>query len=221
MLPLGLSARTPVSASASALPEVYVLGDTHVRGELPALTQFLTELAQRPPARLIFLGDVLDYWLDTEACVARHQPLFRQIRDLKAAGWCIEVIIGNREMNASRRFSGAVGWHVRWPYIDIPLHAPLSQKPHNPPNGVEEAASLPQIPRVIRIVHGDRLCDDSGYHLLFAMMRGFWMRYASRLIPEQVQDLIAGAVRRRSEARNHPRHRHQLPFLREAVSLRN
>ena len=161
-------------------PQVYVIGDTHVRGNMLALSAFIAELLQRPPAYLIILGDLFDYWLETASVQRRHAAMLAEIRQLRDAGWQVDLLVGNREILAGRRLVVAAGVRLRWPAIHLAIGG-----------------------RSIRIVHGDRLCADPGYHLMFAFLHGFWMRSCSLLMPDWLQDRTAGDVRESSEQRNH------------------
>lgn len=162
---------------------LYVCGDVHLTEREGAFHAFLDRLLARPPARLVILGDLFDYWLDTAESERRYRACLRRLRALRAAGWRLDLIIGNREMAAGRRLAAATRCRVHWPSLDVRLG-----------------------PRTIRIVHGDRLCHDPGYHLLFAFVAGFWFQAWRACFPAVVQERVARWARRRSR-RAHLRRR--------------
>ena len=141
-------------------PQVYVIGETHVRGSMPSLSAFIAQLLQRPPAYLIILGDLFDYWLETATVQRRYSAMLAEIRQLRDAGWEVDLLIGNREILSARRMAVAAGVRLRWPAIQLEIGG-----------------------RSIRIVHGDRLCDDPGYLMMFAFLHSFWMRACCLLMP--------------------------------------
>ena len=157
------------------LPVLYIVGDVHLTEGEGAFHAFLDHLAARPAARLVILGDLFEYWLDTDAAVHRYRACLRRLVALRAAGWRLDLVIGNREMGAGRRLAVATRCQVHWPGLDLRLGG-----------------------RGVRIVHGDRLCADPGYHLLFAFINGFWFRAWRACVPEFVQERIARWMRRRS-----------------------
>lgn len=157
-------------------PQLYIIGDVHHPSGGYALPGWLHRLAERPtPARLVVLGDLVDYWVETGACVEQHGALLGQFRALAAAGWRIDLVPGNRELVAGRRLATAMGAQLHWPNLDLQLGD-----------------------RLVRIVHGDRLCHDPGYHAYAATMRSFWIRVPMLLTPAPVQDAIARWLRVRS-----------------------
>lgn len=159
-------------------PILYVVGDVHLPAGEPAFARFCEALARRPPARLVILGDLFDYWLDTAHAVHRYRDCLCRLRRLRRAGWRVELILGNREMTAGRRLERAFGGCVHWPAMDLALG-----------------------PRRLRVVHGDRLCRDPGYHLLFAAIRAFPLRVVRACVPGWCQEGVARLIRRCSRAR--------------------
>jgi UDP-2,3-diacylglucosamine pyrophosphatase LpxH len=155
----------------------------HLRGDSGPFGCFLDHLAARAPARLVILGDLFDYWLETDAAVARHADALRRLRTLAAAGWRLDLVRGNRELAAGRRLEAASGCRLHWPRLDLQLG-----------------------PARVRIVHGDRLCHDPGYRMFSAVMSGFWMRVWQQVQPPAAQDAVARLMRARSTALQARRH---------------
>jgi UDP-2,3-diacylglucosamine pyrophosphatase LpxH len=114
--------------------------------------------------------------------VRRHAPVLQRLKKLKAAGWQLDLVFGNREIVAGRRLSIASGCRVHWPALDIRLHN-----------------------TTVRVVHGDRLCYDPGYRLFSVFMRAFFWRAWYPAFPGVVQDLVARFIRRRSAAKQRQR----------------
>jgi len=170
-------------------PVLYILGDVHLTGEVGAFHAFLDGLARRPPARLVILGDLFEYWLDTAGATSRYRASLHRLRALARGGWRLDLIIGNREMASGRRLAAATGCRIHWPGLTLALG-----------------------PRRVRVVHGDRLCDDPGYHLLFAFLSGFWFRAWKACHPGAVQDLVARWMRRRSRFSHLRRRRRRTPL---------
>ena len=167
----------PMAAPPSALVTTVavVCGDVHLGPWPSGFPAFLDDLAERPPACLVLLGDVVEYWIDDAAGVAAHQGLFTRLRRLRERGWRVVCVAGNRELAAGRRFAAA-GWlELHWPAFDI------------------ATAAGP-----VRVVHGDRLCRDPGYHLFAACARGFWARALLTLLPSPAAHGIARLARWRS-----------------------
>lgn len=174
----------------SADPVLYVAGDVHADGSAGPFMGFLDRLAQRTPARLVILGDLVEYWLETAASAARHAELLARLRQLQSAGWVVDLVAGNREITAGRRLEAAIGGRLHWPRLDVHMG-----------------------PTRVRIVHGDRLCHDPSYRLYSAVMRGFWMRGLQACYPAVAQDAIARCLRARSrgvqvQRQRQPRQRH-------------
>ncbi len=169
-------------------PQLYIVGDVHLTGAEGAFHAFLDRLAARGPARLVILGDLFEYWLDSEASERRYGGCLRRLRRLAAAGWRLDLVVGNREMSSGRRLATATRCQVHWPALDLVLG-----------------------PRRLRVVHGDRLCRDPGYHLLFAVLSGFWLRACKACLPPLVQERIARWMRRRSRLAQLRRRRHRRP----------
>jgi UDP-2,3-diacylglucosamine pyrophosphatase LpxH len=167
-------AATPHTAAVPE-PVLYIAGDVHHDGTDPGFGLWLDRLAAREPARLVILGDLVEWWVDTAGSAQRHEPILGRLRRLRAAGWRIDVIRGNREMAAGRSFEIASGCRLRWPRLDLDL-GPLR----------------------LRIVHGDRLVHDPGYRAWAAVCRSFPFRLWQNLHPARVQELIATALRRNS-----------------------
>jgi UDP-2,3-diacylglucosamine pyrophosphatase LpxH len=152
-----------------------VCGDVHLGPWPSGFPSFLDRLAERPPACLVLLGDVVDYWIDDGAGVAAHRELFARLRRLRERGWRVVCVAGNRELAAGRRFAAAGRLELHWPAFDI------------------ATAAGP-----VRVVHGDRLCRDPGYHLFAACARGFWARALLTMLPSPAAHGIARLARWRS-----------------------
>jgi len=153
---------------AVELPIVYIAGDVHLRGDegpQAPFVRFLEHLARQPPAHLVLLGDLFEYWLDTGGSLARYEPVLARLRLLRARGWRLDLILGNRELTAS-------GCHLHWPSLTLALG-----------------------PRTLRIIHGDRICHDPSYHFFAAWLRSFWHQQWQALHPAPVQDLVARVLR--------------------------
>lgn len=171
-------------------PVVYIAGDVHLTGDGGPFMAWLDRLATRPAARLVILGDLFEYWIDTDESVQRYLGVFQRLRALRHLGWRIDLVLGNREMVSGRRLVAAVGVPVHWPSLVVPLG-----------------------PRRIRVVHGDRLCGEVGHRALTALLRCFCFRAWQACHPDAVQDLVARWIRRASKAgqrrrragRRHPR----------------
>jgi UDP-2,3-diacylglucosamine hydrolase len=159
----------------SAHPVLYVCGDVHCDGGDPTFADWLDALAKRPPARLVILGDLVEWWIDGGASCARHEPVLARLRALRAAGWGIDVVRGNRECVAGRAFEVACAARLYWPYLDVALGAVR-----------------------LRIVHGDRLVHDPRYRVWAAWVRCFPVAWFMRLIPTPLQEALAGWSRRTS-----------------------
>lgn len=162
---------------------VYICGDVHQPGgSETAFDRWLDQLAEGAPAHLVILGDLFDVWLETTAGIAQHQPTLRRLHRLRELGWRLDLVQGNRELAGRRRLAMAAKMPVHWPDLTLRVG-----------------------PRRIRIVHGDRLCRDPGYHFFAAIMRSFWFQAAGRCLPGWCQDHFARWCRRRSQRRNHRR----------------
>ena len=171
-------------------PLLYIAGDVHLRDGSGHFVEWLRDLAQRPAARLVLLGDLFDYWLDTDDGVARYQPALDALKALGRCGWRVDVVRGNREAVAGRRLEAAAGIRLTWPSLDLTLGG-----------------------RRLRIVHGDRLCHDPSYRALAVWLRGFPHRWWWQLHPAALQDAVARWMRRQS-AGSRPRPAGQRgPFL--------
>ena len=157
------------------LPIVYIAGDVHLRGDEGAqapFVRFLEHLAGQPAAHLVLLGDLFEYWLDGGGSLARYEPVLARLRLLRARGWRLDLILGNRELTAGRQLAVASGCRMHWPSLTLMLGA-----------------------RRLRIIHGDRICHDPSYHFFAAWMRSFWHRQWQALHPAPVQDLVARLLR--------------------------
>ncbi len=126
-------------------PTLYVAGDVHLRNDSSPFLGFLDLLASRAPSHLVILGDLFDYWLETERTIAQFQTVFDKFQTLRLAGWRLDFVLGNRELSSGSRLRLACGVKTHWP--DFTLRIADKQ---------------------IRIVHGDRLCHDPTYHLMAA-----------------------------------------------------
>jgi UDP-2,3-diacylglucosamine hydrolase len=158
------------------VPVLYIAGDVHLRGDAGPFAAWLDELVACPPARLVILGDLFDYWLETDGAVRRYAGVLMRFRALRRLGWRIDLVRGNRELVAGRRLAAAAGAPLHWPACDVEL-GPLR----------------------VRIVHGDRLCHDPGLRTLTAWMSGFWFRAWQAGHPGVVQEWVARFMRRSSQ----------------------
>jgi len=164
------------------LPVLYIVGDIHLRDGTGPFPAFLDQLALRAPARLVILGDLFEYWLETTDACQRYEPVLERLRRLRVAGWRIDLVRGNRELCAGRRLEQAAGCRMSWPALDVVL-------------GVVR----------VRIVHGDRLCQDPGYRAFASLLRSFWFQAWQQMHPGVVQDAIARWLRARSQAKHRAR----------------
>lgn len=160
-------------------PVLYVCGDVHADGSDPTFADWLAGLATRSPARLVVLGDLVEWWIDGGAACARHEPVLSRLRGLAARGWRVEVVRGNREVAAGRAFEIAAGARLH-DRLDLRLGTVR-----------------------LRIVHGDRLVHDPRYRAWAAAVRAFPVAWAGRLIPTLLLEAFA-AWMRRSSAGNRP-----------------
>ncbi len=164
-------------------PSLYIAGDVHLDGGISAFPVFLDMLATRAPARLVLLGDLFEYWLETAEMAALHDGVLSRLRALRTAGWQLDLVLGNREFAAGRLLAVRSGCQLHWPRLDLSLGA-----------------------RRLRIVHGDRLCHDPGYRLFSAIMRSFFWRGWYPAFPGVAQDLVARFLRRQSQAKQSRRY---------------
>ena len=164
----------------------YVLGDIHLNQEPSAFLSFLDELAQKPPARLVILGDLFEYWLESLCMELHHGPYLQRLRALKTAGWRLDLVPGNREMVHGPILAKLSGCTIHWPGLTLAI-----------------------ADKRWRVVHGDRLCYDPPHHLLMAWMRGFWWQPVPRVLPAFALNWIARYMRWRSRLRG-LRHRRAL-----------
>jgi UDP-2,3-diacylglucosamine hydrolase len=174
---------------------LYIAGDVHFDGGANAFPQFLDELRQRPAARLVILGDLFEYWLETNTMVKLHAPVLERLRALAAAGWQLDMVLGNRELAAGRRLSVASACRLHWPSLDIVIAQ-----------------------RRLRIVHGDRLCHDPSYRLFAAILRSFVWRLCYVVFPGFAQELVARFFRYRSQRKQRV-HYQRPPGQRAAVFI--
>lgn len=177
-------------------PQLYVAGDIHYAGGSHPILAWLDELAQRPPARLVLLGDVVEWWVDSGGCCARYAPLLDRLRALRARRWTLDIVRGNRELIAGRRFAVASGARLHWPRLELALGG-----------------------RRIRIEHGDRLLDDPLYRGWSALARSLPFRVWSSLHPPALQEAVARWLRQHSAGRR-PGRRIRLDPRRLAASAR-
>jgi UDP-2,3-diacylglucosamine hydrolase len=189
-------------AASDIAPVLYVVGDIHLHGDVDdgagPFPAFLDLLAARPPARLVILGDLFDYWIESAAVALRHEPVLRRLRRLRDAGWRLDLVCGNRELAAGRRLEASSGCRLHWPALDVRLGA-----------------------QRLRVVHGDRLCHDPGYRVYAAWLRSFWWRAWSACVPIAVHEAVARWLRRGSQRRQQRRHqsRQAEPRRRAAVFI--
>ncbi len=158
-------------------PVIVIVGDVHADGGEGAFCAFLDRLAARQSARLVILGDLVEYWLETDAGLRRHTGLLGRLQNLSQRGWQLDIVGGNREITAGRRLEIASGARLHWPQLDVAVGN-----------------------KKVRIVHGDRLCHDPGYRAYSVFMRGFWLRAVQPWIPAVVQDMVARHLRARSQS---------------------
>ncbi len=157
-------------------PVLYIAGDVHHDGGDPGFGRWLDRLAALPPARLVLLGDVVEWWTDGPLCRERHEPVLARLRALRRAGWRLDILRGNRELAGGRAFEVASGCgRMHYPRLDIQLG-----------------------PVRLRIVHGDRLMHDPGYRAWSAVCRSFFFRAVQLLQPPQAQEAFARMMRRTS-----------------------
>ena len=107
------------AVSSGSAPILYIAGDVHLHGadDGNPFPDFLDELARRSPARLVILGDLFEYWLEAERVVAFHEHVLGRLRALKASGWRLDLVCGNREFAAGRRLAIASGCTLNWPRL--------------------------------------------------------------------------------------------------------
>ena len=164
-------------------PTLFIAGDVHLGGTHSdsgtAFPQWLDWLAIRPPARLVLLGDLFEWWIDGDEAVARHAVVLERLRLLAERGWRLDLVQGNRELVAGRRLEAASGCRLHRRRLDIQLG-----------------------PVRVRIVHGDRLCFDPGYRAYVAVVESFPFAWFQRLHPIAVQESVASWLRRRSAGRH-------------------
>lgn len=156
-------------------PSLFIVGDIHLRDGGGPFATFLDGLAQRTPARLVILGDLFEYWLDTADAAARYAPVLERLRALREAGWQLDLVRGNREMASGRFLGVATGCTLHWPRLDLRLGR-----------------------RRIRVVHGDRLVRDPGYRALRAWIGSFWHVTWQVMHPAAMQNAVARCIRRNS-----------------------
>jgi UDP-2,3-diacylglucosamine hydrolase len=154
---------------------MYLAGDVHLNGTNMVFARFLSELLQRPPSHLIILGDLFDYWVESPVLAKHHHQVLSLLRQLHQAGWRLDLVCGNRELVAGRLLEISSGCRLHWPRLDVQL-------------GTQH----------LRIVHGDRLCQDPGYRFFAAWMRSFWWRGWGAAIPDLFKQLIARGLRYQS-----------------------
>ena len=172
-------------------PTCHIIADLHLGEEDDApLLSFLDELAHRPPGRLIILGDLFGYWLESPAVVRRHAPALASLRGLRHRGWTIDLVRGNRELVAGTMLErhGGLVLHPRGMRLTI--------------NGTR-----------IRLLHGDSLCRDPWHRLLTAFLRGFWARGCLLSMPDALRQAIATTMRRVSRQRHHDHRAQHLGVL--------
>jgi UDP-2,3-diacylglucosamine hydrolase len=158
-----------------------VIADVHARPGARAFPDFLAHLGRRPPTRLILLGDLFDYWLETDRCLRSYAAIIGGLADLRRAGWIIALVTGNREIMAGNRLARAARVTLHWPWLELTIGG-----------------------RRCRCCHGDQMLDDPGYRLWSTWMRGKPMRLWSQAVPDWGQDLIARILRRTSSGREAP-----------------
>ncbi|GEM_PF-2387119 len=168
----------------SAFPLLYVAGDVHLDGSAGAFAPFLDILLGRPAARLVILGDLFDYWVESPAVARRHDGVLERLRRLNGRGWRLDLVCGNRELVAGRRLEVASASTLHWPSLDLTLGG-----------------------RRLRVVHGDRLCYDPGYRFYAAWMRSFFWRAFAACFPPLVHEGIARWLRAASQAGQERRRR--------------
>ena len=155
--------------------QVYVAGDVHLHDASGPFMGFLDMLSQRKPARLIILGDLFEYWLETERSMKAYTGVFAAMKKLRDAGWQLDLVLGNRELSAGERLRISCAVAIHWPDLTLTFGE-----------------------KRIRIIHGDRLCHDPAYHLMATVLRGFWSRAFHLCMPAIVHHFITGLIRKRS-----------------------
>jgi len=158
-----------------AEPVLYIAGDVHHDGSDAGFARWLDRLAARSPARLVLLGDVVEWWTDGPFCRAQHEPILARLRALRRAGWRLDILRGNRELAAGRAFEVACGCRRLSRRLDVQLG-----------------------PVHLRIVHGDRLMHDPSYRAWAAVCRSFFWIAWQLLSPPQAQEAFARMMRRTS-----------------------
>lgn len=173
-------------------PSLIIAGDVHHASGEGGFTVFLDQLLARPPAHLVLLGDLVEYWLESEQAAQRHAPVLDRLRRLSRLGWELDVVAGNREAMAGRRLELAAGCRLHWPHLDLTV------------GGLR-----------IRVVHGDRLCHDPGYRALASLLRSFVFRVWQGVHPIAVRELVARWMRSNSRSHRLAREtdRRRQPFL--------
>ena len=157
-------------------PILYIAGDVHHDGSDPGFGCWLDRLAALPPARLVLLGDVVEWWTDGPACRAKHEPILARLRAMRRTGWWIDILRGNRELAGGRAFEIACGCsRLHHPQLDIQLG-----------------------PVHLRVVHGDRLMYDPAYRAWSVVGRSFFFRAHQMLYPPAALELVARMIRRSS-----------------------
>ncbi len=125
--------------------------------------------------RLVILGDLFDYWVESKRCVQTYQTLFAELQHLQAAGWTLSFLLGNREYAAGRRLAAGLGCPLSWPALNFHFGT-----------------------RHIRIMHGDLLCKNPLHRLYTSFMMGYWMTFTRTALPPIFYDYAARILRKLS-----------------------
>ncbi len=151
---------------------VYVAGDVHLLEPAGPFLDFLDLLSSKEPARLVILGDLFDYWLETDHNAKQFTAVFERFQTLRKRKWQIDIVLGNREFSAGPRLNAECGARSHWPSLDMRIGQ-----------------------QYIRVVHGDRLCYDPSYHMMAAILRGFWGQGLYHCVPDWVHRPFVNIIR--------------------------
>lgn len=100
--------------------DLYLVSDLHHYPEPEehpgrrAFFSFLTDLRRlEDPGALWILGDLFDFWFEYGTVTpSGHEHLLTLLADLTRAGWEVDLIPGNHDFSAGRRFSLSTGAEV-------------------------------------------------------------------------------------------------------------
>jgi len=169
------SATDPVELPAGTV----FIGDLHLDvDDLHAVARFeLTLAALRPAPRIVFVGDVFEYWIGPAQGAGEGGQRVLAALAAAARDAAVDVVPGNRDFLLEARFERASGAAVR--------HGGF-------------VGRLPGGERML-VIHGDELCTlDRNYLRLRAVLRSPLLRWAAPRLPESVARAIARKLRRAS-----------------------